>query len=70
MGRTKRPKTLREWRSSKGHTQASAAALIGVTQRSYSRYELGRVPRPEILFRLATITRVPLSVLAGIAGRS
>jgi transcriptional regulator with XRE-family HTH domain len=62
-----KPQTLREWRESRGLSQAEAAELVGTNQARWSKYEHGSIPRPGRLKRIAKVTGVPVEVLAGVA---
>lgn len=60
--------SLLAWRTAKGLSQREAAAQLGMTQASYSRFELGRNrPRIETLKRILAETGVPLEVMVGVA---
>jgi DNA-binding XRE family transcriptional regulator len=60
--------SLLAWRQARGLSQREAADVLGLTQTSYSRAELGQVcPRKESLRRVIAETGVPLEVLVGIA---
>ena len=60
--------TLLAWRTANDLSQREAADLLGMTQTSYSRAELGEVcPRKDALKRVLAETGVPLEVLVGIA---
>jgi transcriptional regulator with XRE-family HTH domain len=51
-----------------GLSQREAASILGMTQATYSRLELGRtVPRRAALQRVLDRTGVPLDVLVGVA---
>lgn len=43
---------LRTWRLNEGLTQPQLAERIGVTVSTISRYELGRVPEPDVIKRI------------------
>ena len=60
--------SLLAWRTAKRLSQREAAAQLGMTQASYSRFELGRNrPRVETLKRILAETGVPLEVMVGVA---
>jgi transcriptional regulator with XRE-family HTH domain len=60
--------TLLAWRTASGLSQREAAAILGLTQATYSRMELGRtVPRRLALKRVLDRTGVPLEVLVRVA---
>ena len=60
--------SLVAWRTARGLSQRDAADLLGLTQATYSRAELGQsVPRRDALKRVIAETGVPLEVLVGIA---
>jgi transcriptional regulator with XRE-family HTH domain len=48
---------LQKWREHEGLTQAQAAERIGITQQSWSRYESGRVPEPDIIRQIVERTK-------------
>lgn len=48
---------LQKWREQEGLTQAQAAERIGITQQSWSRYESGRVPEPDIIRQIVDRTK-------------
>ena len=59
---------LRAWREAFGLTQAEAAHLLGISQKSYSRFETGqRFVKGPLAARLMERTGVPLGVLVGVA---
>ena len=59
---------MKDWRLAHGFSQQQAAALIGVSQVVYGRYENGLShPRPAILRKVIKLTGVPIEVLAGVA---
>lgn len=48
---------LRQWRRSKGKTQADCAKLVGVTRQTWANWEAGRAaPTRPKLIRLKAIT--------------
>jgi transcriptional regulator with XRE-family HTH domain len=60
--------TVLAWRMASGLSQREAASILGMTQATYSRLELGRtVPRRAALQRVLDRTGVPLDVLVGVA---
>ena len=60
--------TLKAWRHAHGLTQIDAAAKLGIEQGSYSKIERGRrVPRRDLLERIARETHVPLESLVGVS---
>lgn len=61
-----RPQTLKAWRHSMKLSQAQAADLFGIHQSLWSKYERGSIPHPHRIKRLATLTGVPVEVLAGV----
>lgn len=55
---------LREWRRRKGLTQASLAAMIGVTQAAISQWEAGvSIPSPFKVGQLSEVLGIPLVML-------
>ena len=63
------PKTLRDWRTSRGMTLREAAAATGYSLPGYHKLEAGlRHPKtPEQFKRLMKVTGVSADVLAGVA---
>ena len=60
------PKRLKEYRLSRGETQKNFAAFLGMTERGYRNYELGkREPELSVLIRLADLLNVSLDDLVG-----
>jgi len=68
-GKAKGPRSLKDWRASKGLTIREAAAATGYSAPGYHKLESGhRHPQtPEQLRRLMKVTGVALEVLAGVA---
>lgn len=59
---------LKAWRYELRISQAEAARRLGISQKSYSRFELGqRYVKGPLAKRLMARTGVPLEVLAGVA---
>jgi transcriptional regulator with XRE-family HTH domain len=57
---------LKAWRDDMELSQAEAAEMLGLSQKSYSRFERGqRFARGPIAKRLVKRTGVPLEVLVG-----
>jgi len=71
MPRTKQTRpypTLKAWRTARGLSQADAARVLDISQKSYSRFETGeRFVKGELARRLMDETNVPIEVLAGVA---
>ncbi len=69
--RTRRRKgfvSLKEWRDAQGLSQAEAAELLEISQKSYSRFETGqRYVKGPLAARLVARTGVSLGVLVGVA---
>ena len=58
---------LRELRAARSLTQTQVARVLGVSQRTYSDYERGRLPmRGSHLIRLAALYGVSADYLCGI----
>lgn len=56
--------TMGEMRKAKGLSQKEAAAVIGISQATYSAYERGRnEPPAEILVRLSYLFNCPVDIL-------
>lgn len=59
---------MRDLREDSDLTQKELAYMIGVSQRSYSRYETGDGETPTwVLIRLAKIYNVPVDYILGIS---
>jgi len=59
---------LRTWRHAHQLSQQEAASLLGISQKSYSRFECRqRYVKGELAKSLMDKTGVPLEVLAGVA---
>lgn len=73
MSRTKRLTQrsypdLKTWRDAHELCQREAAEQLGISQKSYSRFERGqRFVKGELAARLMDQTGVPLEVLVGVA---
>ena len=71
MPRTKQTRaypTLKAWRDARGLSQAQAAQVLNISQKSYSRFETGeRFVKGKLAKRLMDETHVPIEVLAGVA---
>lgn len=52
-------KTIIDWRNERKMKQAEAAALVGVTQGTWAKWEAGQVP-PEQCLSVHQATRIPL----------
>ena len=60
------PKRLKEYRLMLGETQKNFASFLGMTERGYRNYELGkREPELSVLIRLADLLNVSLDDLVG-----
>lgn len=60
---------IRDLREDRELTQDTLAAMLGVRQTTYSKYELGKISVPvEVLLRLADFYHVTLDYLAGRDG--
>lgn len=60
------PQRLRECRKKAELTQIKVATYVDITERAYANYELGvRMPRLDILIRLANLYKVSLDYLTG-----
>jgi len=59
------PDRVRELRKAKGMTQRQMANALGITERSYQRYEAENNPNHETLLRLADYFDVSLDYLTG-----
>lgn len=60
------PANLKKWRLSYGATQKEMSMLLGITERAYRNYELGRnQPSLEDLVKIADMFRISLDVLVG-----
>ena len=59
-------KRLRECRRKSGYTQMQAAIYSDITETAYENYERGtRMPKLDILVRIADMYKVSLDYLAG-----
>ena len=59
-------KRLREYRRKAGYTQMQAAVYSDITEMAYVNYEAARrLPKLDILVRIADIYKVSLDYLAG-----
>lgn len=59
-------KRLRECRRKSGYTQMQAAVYSDITETAYTNYERGtRMPKLDILVRIADMYKVSLDYLAG-----
>lgn len=59
---------LRTWRKALGLRQVEAAAQLGISQKSYSRFERRqRFARGPLVLRFMSETGVPLEVIVGAA---
>lgn len=68
MKRIRRYPDLKAWRTANNLSQHEAAAVLGVSQTSYSRMERGvRAIKGSAAKRIMIVTQVPLEVLAGVA---
>lgn len=71
QSRTQRRKSygnLRQWREAQGLSQAEAAEILEISQKSYSRFETGqRYVKGPLAARLMARTGVALEVLVGVA---
>lgn len=60
---------IRDLREDRELTQDALAAMLGVRQTTYSKYELGKISLPaEVLLRLADFYHVTLDYLMGREG--
>ena len=58
---------LKTWRDAHGWSQMQAAAHLGISQKSYSRFERrDRFVKGDTAKRLMKRTGVPIEVLAGV----
>jgi transcriptional regulator with XRE-family HTH domain len=48
---------LRQWREGQRLSQAEAGDKVGVSAVAWGRYERGRVPEPEVLQKIITVTQ-------------
>jgi transcriptional regulator with XRE-family HTH domain len=55
-------KTITDWRNARKLKQAEAAALVGVTQGTWAKWEAGQVP-PEQCLTVHGATGIPLHEL-------
>ncbi len=59
---------LKTWRAANALGQREAAEQLGISQKSYSRFERGqRFVKGELAKQLMARTGVPLEVLAGVS---
>ena len=64
MGNQLLSKKLKELRKAYSYTQDDVAAALGIVRQTYSHYETGnRIPRPEMLYKLAGFYHISIDDL-------